>query len=82
MDVTQLKQVQLKLGILVLILGINLRPIMASVSPLVDILENSLNVNHHLEQDPLKLKLAVHFLRYLKIRLMTMGIMSQCLNLE
>lgn len=48
MDVTQLKQVQLKLGILVLILGINLRPIMASVSPLVDILENSLNVNHQL----------------------------------
>mgnify|MGYP002713702455 CR=1 FL=1 len=48
MDVTQLKQVQLKLGILVLILGINLRPIMASVSPLVGILENSLNVNHQL----------------------------------
>lgn len=48
MDVTQLKQVQLKLGVLALILGINLRPIMASVSPLVGILENSLNVNHQL----------------------------------
>lgn len=42
------KEEQLKLGVLALILGINLRPIMASVSPLVGILENSLNVNHQL----------------------------------